>query len=70
MLTDCDDAGLLAMAHAFADDGEIEILATLLNGSDNNDKHGAVVSAINYFVTKHFAEVAPAENWASGLGRD
>ncbi len=49
MLTDCDDAGLLAMAHAFADDGEIEILATLLNGSDNNDKHGAVVSAINYY---------------------
>jgi hypothetical protein len=49
MLTDCDDAGLLAMAHAFADDGEIEILATLLNGSDNNDKHGAVVSAINHY---------------------
>lgn len=49
MLTDCDDAGLLAMAHAFADDGKIEILATLLNGSDNHDKHGAVVSAINYY---------------------
>ena len=52
MLTDCDDAGLLAMAHAFADDGEIEILATLLNGSDNNDKHGAVVSAINYYYNR------------------
>ncbi len=54
MLTDCDDAGLLAMAHAFADDGEIEIVATLLNGRDNNDKHGAVVSAINhYYGRKH-----------------
>ena len=52
MLTDCDDAGCMAMAHAFADNGEAEILAVLLNGKDSHGKHGAVVSAINYYFNR------------------
>lgn len=31
MDTDCDDAGALAMLHAFADRGEVEILATMVS---------------------------------------
>lgn len=31
MDTDCDDAGALAMLHAMADDGEIELLATMVS---------------------------------------
>jgi hypothetical protein len=47
MLTDCDDAGALAMAHALADAGEVELLGVVLNGQDTHGKHSAVVSAIN-----------------------
>lgn len=47
MLTDCDDAGALAMAHALADAGECTILGIVLNGQDTHGKHGAVVAAIN-----------------------
>lgn len=47
MLTDCDDAGALALLHALADRGEARILGMVLNGQDTHGKHGAVVSAIN-----------------------
>lgn len=47
MLTDCDDAGALAMAHALADAGEVKLLGFVLNGHDTHGKHSAVVSAIN-----------------------
>lgn len=47
MLTDCDDAGALAMLHALADAGEVKILGFVLNGQDTHGKHAAVVSAIN-----------------------
>lgn len=49
MLTDCDDAGALAMLHAMADSGETRILGIVLNGKDVHGKHGAVVSAINHY---------------------
>jgi inosine-uridine nucleoside N-ribohydrolase len=49
MLTDCDDAGALALLHALADQGEARILGMVLNGQDTHGKHGAVVSAINTF---------------------
>lgn len=49
MLTDCDDAGALAMLHALADNGEARILGVVLNGQDVHGKHGAVVSAINHY---------------------
>lgn len=42
---DFDDVGAMAMLHAFADEGKIEILATI---SSNSDPHaGPVVEAIN-----------------------
>ncbi len=47
MLTDCDDAGALAMLHALADLGEARILGIVLDGQDTHGKHGAVVSAID-----------------------
>jgi inosine-uridine nucleoside N-ribohydrolase len=49
MLTDCDDAGALAMAHALADAGEVKLLGFVLNGHDTHGKHSAVVSAINRY---------------------
>ncbi len=49
MLTDCDDAGALAMLHALADLGEAEILGVALNGIDSHGLHSAVVSAINTY---------------------
>jgi len=39
MLTDCDDAGALAMLHALADAGEVRILGVVLNGRDTHRKH-------------------------------
>ncbi|MBA3697812.1 MAG: nucleoside hydrolase [Planctomycetes bacterium] len=47
MLTDCDDAGALAMLHALADAGEVKILGFVLNGQDTHGKHSVVVAAIN-----------------------
>jgi inosine-uridine nucleoside N-ribohydrolase len=49
MLTDCDDAGALAVLHALADLGEVAILGIVLNGIDAHGKHGAVVSAIDTY---------------------
>lgn len=49
MLTDCDDAGALAMLHALVDNGEARILGVVLNGQDVHGRHGAVVSAINHY---------------------
>ncbi|WFB35165.1 nucleoside hydrolase [Kiritimatiellota bacterium B12222] len=70
MLTDCDDAGALAMLHALADLGEAHILAVAVNGMDTHGLHSAVVSAINtYFgrpdipigVSPRTAEEMPAK---------
>ncbi len=49
MLTDCDDAGALAVLHALADQGEVIILGIVLDGIDSHGKHGAVVSAIDTY---------------------
>lgn len=47
MLTDCDDAGALAVLHALADKGECEILATVVSVPDTNS--AATVAAINRY---------------------
>ena len=49
LLTDCDDAGALAMLHALADRGEVRILGIVLDGQDTTGKHGAVASAIDRY---------------------
>jgi inosine-uridine nucleoside N-ribohydrolase len=47
MLTDCDDAGAMAVLHALADRGECEILATVVSVADVNSV--ATVEAINRY---------------------
>ncbi len=47
MLTDCDDAGALAVLHALADQGECEILATVCSVSDVDS--AVTVAAINAY---------------------
>ena len=47
MDTDCDDAGALAMLHAFADHGEVEILATTV--SSRYQWSAPTVDAINTY---------------------
>jgi inosine-uridine nucleoside N-ribohydrolase len=47
MDTDCDDAGALAMLHALADDGEVEILATPVSSA--HPWSPAAVDAINTY---------------------
>jgi len=49
MLTDCDDAGALAMLHALTDRGEAKILGVAVNGVDTHGLHSAVVNAINHY---------------------
>jgi hypothetical protein len=50
MLTDCDDAGALAVLHALADAGECEILATVC--CVREPKSVAVVEAINRYYSR------------------
>lgn len=47
MMTDCDDAGAMAVLHALADRGECEILATVASVAD--PKSIATVDAINRY---------------------
>src|SRR5438552_5011159 len=47
MATDCDDAGALAILHALADNGECEILATMV--SSGNPWSAPAVDAINTY---------------------
>lgn len=47
MMTDCDDAGALAILHALADAGECEILATVVSSAD--PWSAATVDAINRY---------------------
>lgn len=47
MLTDCDDAGALAVLHALADKGECEILATVCSVSEVDS--AVTVAAINTY---------------------
>jgi inosine-uridine nucleoside N-ribohydrolase len=47
MMTDCDDAGAMAVLHALADNGECEILATVVSSTDPWSV--ATVDAINTY---------------------
>lgn len=47
MDSDCDDVGALAMLHALADRGEVELLATMISGP--NPWSPACTSAVNTF---------------------
>lgn len=47
MANDCDDAGALAVLHALADLGEVEILAVVTNRKDPSNASAAAADAIN-----------------------
>jgi len=49
MSGDCDDAGALALLHALADLGEVELLATVTNRKDRTNASAAAVDAINTY---------------------
>jgi inosine-uridine nucleoside N-ribohydrolase len=58
MLTDCDDAAALGMLHKMADDGEVEILATVV--SSRYPMSAPVVDAVNtYYGRPHLPVGAP-----------
>ncbi len=58
MLTDCDDAAALGVAHALEDNGEAKILAVTLSGHDyskeSQHNNSITVSAINYYYNQNF----------------
>lgn len=64
MDSDCDDAGTLAMLHAFADRGEAEILATPV--SSRHPWSGPCVDAINTYFGRPGLPIGTPE----GSGRD
>jgi inosine-uridine nucleoside N-ribohydrolase len=47
MANDCDDAGALAVLHALADRGEVEILALVTNRKDPSNASAAACAVIN-----------------------
>ena len=49
MMTDCDDAAALGVAHALEDNGEAKILGVMLSAHDTNHLNSQTVSAINYY---------------------
>ena len=49
MSGDCDDVGALAILNQFADAGEAEILACVVNGHDQQKAAAAAVNAINTY---------------------
>ena len=49
MSGDCDDAGALALLHALADQGECELLATVVNRKDLTGASAAATDALNTF---------------------
>ena len=48
-LTDADDTGALAVAHALEDSGEAHILGVMLSGHDSNMLNSNTVSAVNWY---------------------
>lgn len=49
MLTDPEDVNALCLLHAFADEGEAEILACVANGHEANRASGAAIDVVNTF---------------------
>src|ERR1035437_4624903 len=49
MLTDPEDMNALCLLNAFADAGEAEILACVVNNYDSNRVSGAAIDAVNSF---------------------
>jgi len=54
MMTDCDDAAAIGVAHALEDNGEIKILGIMLSAHDYTHHNGNTVSAINYYYNHNY----------------
>lgn len=49
MFGDCDDVGAMAVLHQLADNGEVEILATVINSNNKEKAVGASVDVVNTY---------------------
>jgi len=67
MLTDCDDAAAMAILHKLADDGEVDILGTMV--SSRYPMSGPVVDAINTYYGRPDLPLGVPKN-GSGAYRD
>ena len=54
MMTDCDDAAAIGVAHALEDNGEAEIWGMALSAHDYRHYNGNTVSAVNYYYNNNF----------------
>lgn len=54
IMTDCDDAAAIGVAHALEDNGEIKILGIMLSAHDYTHNNGNTVSAINYYYNHNY----------------
>ncbi|WP_425397553.1 nucleoside hydrolase [Aeoliella sp.] len=66
--SDVDDVGSLAMLHALADRGEVEILACTI--SSNNPWSAACVDAINTWYGRPDIPIGRVEKFVAGLAKD
>lgn len=69
MANDCDDAGALAVLHALADLGEVEILAVVTNRRDPSNASAAAVDAINTWYGRGGIPVGTDKDGAKGASR-
>lgn len=67
MLTDCDDTAAMGILHKLADDGEVDILATMV--SSRYPMSGPVVDTINTYYGRPHIPVGVPKN-GSGAYRD
>ncbi|CAA6805799.1 MAG: Unknown protein [uncultured Sulfurovum sp.] len=61
MMTDCDDAAAIGMAHALEDKGEAKILGIALSAHDTTHYNGITVSAINRYYNSN--DNIPISSW-------
>jgi inosine-uridine nucleoside N-ribohydrolase len=67
MANDCDDVGAIAVAHALADKGEVEILAMLTNRKDPSNASAGAIMSINQFYGRPDIPIGTAKY--GGLGK-
>lgn len=69
MANDCDDAGALAVLHALADLGEVEILAVVTNRKDPSNASAAAADAINTWYGRGDIPIGTDKDGATGAAR-
>jgi hypothetical protein len=69
MANDCDDAGALAVLHALADLGEVEILAIVTNRKDPSNASAAAADAINTWYGRGDIPIGTDKDGATGSAK-